>query len=89
MNDERQRMMNQDIEENEKECVAAGGNCRVKNLFAEGELKMPMLNLMGREKVTNSIKGVAMRILREDKSLGSTMGSDPIVLCKSPRKRKE
>ena len=40
------------------------------NLFAEGEPKMPMLNWMGREKATNAVKDVAMKILREDKSLG-------------------
>ena len=39
-------------------------------LFAEGEVKMPMLNWMGREKATNAVKDVAMKILREDKSLG-------------------
>ena len=44
------------------------------NISAEGEPKMPMLNWMGRGKVTNAIKDVAMKILREDKSLGSTMG---------------
>ena len=41
---------------------------------AKGESNMPMLNWMCREKVTNAIKDVAMKILREDKSLGSTMG---------------
>ena len=41
---------------------------------------MPMLNWMCREKVTNAIKDVAMKILREDKSLGSTMGFCLIVL---------
>ena len=39
-------------------------------LFAEGEVKMPMLNWMGREKATNAVKDVAMKILREDKALG-------------------
>jgi hypothetical protein len=43
------------------------------NLFAEGEPKMPMLNWMGREKATKSVKDVVMKILREDKSL-SYMG---------------
>ena len=38
-------------------------------LFAEGELKMPMLNWMGREKATNAVKDVAMKILREDGSI--------------------
>ena len=40
------------------------------NLFAEGEPKMPTLNWMGREKATNAVKDVVMKILREDKSLG-------------------
>ena len=31
---------------------------------------MPTLNWMGREKVTNAVKDVAMKILREDKALG-------------------
>ena len=31
---------------------------------------MPMLNWMGREKATKSVKDVVMKILREDKSLG-------------------
>lgn len=39
-------------------------------LFAEGEPKMPTLNWMGREKATNAVKDVVMKILREDKSLG-------------------
>ena len=42
----------------------------VLNLFAEGEPKMPTLNWMGREKATNAVKDVVMKILREDKSLG-------------------
>ena len=41
---------------------------------------MPTLNWMGREKVTNAVKDVVMKILREDKSLGSTMGFCLIVL---------
>lgn len=40
----------------------------------KGESNMPVLNWMGRENVTNVIKDVAMKILREGKSLGSTMG---------------
>ena len=44
------------------------------NLFAEGEPKMPMLNWMGREKATKSVKDVVMKILREDKSLSYTGG---------------
>ena len=31
---------------------------------------MPTLNWMGREKATNAVKDVLMKILREDKSLG-------------------
>ena len=30
---------------------------------------MPMLNWMGREKATNAVKDVVMKILREDKAL--------------------
>ena len=41
---------------------------------AKGESNMPMLNWMGREKVTNAIKDVAMKILREGKSLGLLWG---------------
>ena len=41
---------------------------------------MPMLNWMGREKVANAIRDVAMKILREDKSLGATMGFCLVVL---------
>ncbi len=47
----------------------------VLNLFAEGEPKMPTLNWMGREKATNAVKDVVMKILREDKSLGGPTGS--------------
>ena len=61
-------------------CVVASLAIMILPFAAKGESNMPMLNWMGREKVTNSIKDVAMKILREDKSLGSTMGSDPIVL---------
>ena len=43
----------------------------VLNLCAEGEPKMPTLNWMGREKATNAVKDVVMKILREDKALGS------------------
>lgn len=50
------------------------------NISAEGEPKMPMLNWMGRENVTNVIKDVAMKILREDKSLGATTGFCLVVL---------
>ena len=39
-------------------------------IFAGGEPKMPTLNWMGREKATNAVKDVVMKILREDKSLG-------------------
>ncbi len=48
------------------------------NLFAEGEPKMPMLNWMGREKATKSVKDVVMKILREDKSL--SYGTDDNLL---------
>lgn len=40
------------------------------NLFADGEPKIPTLNWMEREKVTNAVKDVVMKILREYKSLG-------------------
>ena len=45
------------------------------NVFAGGEPKMPTLNWMGREKATNAVKDVVMKILREDKSLGGPTGS--------------
>ena len=34
----------------------------VLNLCAEGEPKMPTLNWMGREKATNAVKDVVMKI---------------------------
>ena len=49
------------------------------NLFAEGEPKMPMLNWMGREKATKSVKEVVMKILREDKSLSYGSGDNVLV----------
>lgn len=49
------------------------------NLFAEGEPKMPMLNWMGREKATQTVKEVAMKILREDKSLSYGSGDNILV----------
>lgn len=49
------------------------------NLFAEGEPKMPMLNWMGREKATKSVKDVVMKILREDKSLSYGTGDNLLV----------
>ena len=49
------------------------------SLFAEGEPKMPMLNWMGREKATKSVKGVVMKILREDKSLSYGSGDNVLV----------
>ncbi len=49
------------------------------NLFAEGEPKMPMLNWMGREKATQSVKDVVMKILREDKSLSYGTGDNVLV----------
>lgn len=49
------------------------------NLFAEGEPKMPMLNWMGREKATKSVKDVVMKILREDKSLSYGSGDNVLV----------
>ena len=49
------------------------------NLFAEGELKMPTLNWMGREKSTKSVKEVVMKILREDKPLSYGSGDNVLV----------
>ena len=49
------------------------------DLFAEGEPKMPMLNWMGREKATKSVKDVVMKILREDKSLSYGSGDNVLV----------
>ena len=49
------------------------------NLFAEGEPKMPMLNWMGREKATKSVKDIVMKILREDKSLSYGTGDNVLV----------
>ena len=57
-----------------KMCTYAVYILATLTLFAEGEPKMPTLNWMGREKATNAVKDVVMKILREDKSLGSTMG---------------
>ena len=51
---------------------------------------MPMLNWMGREKVTNSIKDVAMKILCEDKEL-SYRGGEVLAtkITKNTKERKE
>lgn len=49
------------------------------NLFAEGEPKMPMLNWMGREKATQTVKDVVMKILRENKSLSYGSGDNVLV----------
>ena len=55
-------------------CIVASWAIMILLFAAKGESNMPMLNWMGREKVTNAIRDVAMKILREDKSLGATMG---------------
>ena len=48
-------------------------------LFAEGEPEMPTLNWMGREKATNAVKDVVMKILREDKALSYGDGDNILV----------
>ena len=47
---------------------AFGVSCAGKTFG--GQSDMPMLNWMGREKATNAVKDVVMKILREDKALG-------------------
>ena len=61
-------------------CIVASLAIMILLFAAKGESNMPMLNWMGREKVTNAIRDVAMKILREDKSLGATMGFCLVVL---------
>lgn len=61
-------------------CVVASLAIMILLFAAKGESNMPMLNWMGREKVTNAIRDVAMKILREDKSLGATTGFCLVVL---------
>ena len=63
----------------EKMCIFTVCILAVLNLFAEGEPKMPMLNWMGREKATMSVKDVVMKILREDKSLSYGTGDNLLV----------
>ena len=48
-------------------------------MAAKGEPKMPTLNWMGREKATKSVREVAMKILREDKSLSYGSGDNVLV----------
>lgn len=61
-------------------CIVASLAIMILLFAAKGESNMPMLNWMGREKVANAIRDVAMKILREDKSLGATMGFCLVVL---------
>ena len=51
-------------------CVVASLAIMILPFAAKGESNMPMLNWMGREKATNAVKDVVMKIRREDKSLG-------------------
>ena len=61
-------------------CIVASLAIMILLFAAKGESNMPMLNWMGREKVANAIRDVAMKILREDKSLGAIMGFCLVVL---------
>ena len=62
-----------------KMCTLAVYILAALTLFAEGEPKMPMLNWMGREKATNAVKDVVMKILREDKALSYGDGDNILV----------
>ena len=51
-------------------CVVASLAIMILPFAAKGESNMPTLNWMGREKATNAVKEVVMKILRADKALG-------------------
>jgi len=59
--------------------VSMGGPPSQAACIAKGESDMPMLSWMGREKTTNAVKDVVLKILREDKTLSYGSGDNVLV----------